>query len=113
MRHDSVRQCHFCENDFSKAKKAMKKYTKICSAKEGIVYTFENGKILSFQDNLKYLGDVPFTVYFNFETTTGDTVFSDTKMFVMSYCQTYSFHPSLNLDKIGIFRSFQQSPEEI
>ena len=31
----------------------------------------------------------------------------------MSYCQIYSFHPSLNLDKIVISRSFQQSPEEI
>ena len=34
-------------------------------------------------------------------------------MFVVSYCQIYSFHPSFNLDKIFIFRSFQQSPEEI
>ena len=31
----------------------------------------------------------------------------------MSYCQIYTFHPSLNLDKIFIFRSFQQSLEEI
>ena len=34
-------------------------------------------------------------------------------MFVVSYCQIYSFRLSLNLDKIVIFRSFQQSPEEI
>ena len=34
-------------------------------------------------------------------------------MFVVSYCQIYSFHPSLNLEKIVIFRSFQQNAEEI
>ena len=91
----------------------MKKHTKICAAKEGIVYTFENGKIISFQDNFKYLCDVPFTVFVDFKTTAGNIVFLDPKMFVVSYCQIYSFHSSLNLDKIVIFRSFQQSLEEI
>ena len=77
----------------------MEKHNKVCAVKEGIVYTFENGKIISFQDNFKYLGDVPFTVYFDFETTTGDVVFLDLKMFVVSYFQIYSFHPSLNLEE--------------
>ena len=48
---------------------------KVCTSKEGITYSFNNGQITSFQGNFKYLGDVPFTVYFDFETTTGDTVF--------------------------------------
>ena len=91
----------------------MQKHTKICVAKEEIVYTFENGKIISFQDNFRHLGDVPFTVYFDFETTTRDVVFSDPKMIVVSYCQIYSFYSSLNLGKIVIFRSFQQSLDEI
>ena len=34
-------------------------------------------------------------------------------MFVVSYCQIYSFHPSLNLEKLVIYRSFQQSAEEM
>ena len=34
-------------------------------------------------------------------------------MYVISYCQIYSFHSSLNLDKIVIFRSFQQTSEGI
>ena len=63
---------------FVKTKDAMEKHNKVCAVKEGIVYTFENGKIISFQDNFKYLGD--------FETTTGDVVFLDPKMFVVSYC---------------------------
>ena len=40
----------------------MEDHTKICAAKEGITYCFDSGNIISFQDNFKYLGDVPFTV---------------------------------------------------
>ena len=75
----TARQCHYF----------------VCVAKEGIVYTFENGKIISFQDNFRYLGDVPFTVYFDFETTTGDVVLLCPKIFFVSYFQIYSVHPSL------------------
>ena len=71
------------------------------------------GQIVNFQDNFKYLGDAPFTVYFDFETTTGKSAFLDPKMYVISYCEVYTFHPSLNLDKVVIFRSFQQKSEEI
>ena len=53
----------------------MKKHTKVCGANEGITSCFDNGEIISFQDNFKYLGDVPFTVYFDFEATTDDTAF--------------------------------------
>ena len=57
----------------------MEKHKKVCAAKEGIIYTFDNGKKISFQDNFKFLGDVPFIVYFDFETTAGDFVFCDPK----------------------------------
>ena len=90
----------------------MKKHLTICAAREGITYSFNNGQIINFQDNFNYLGDVPFTGYFDLETTNGDSVFFNPKMFVVSYCQIYSFHPSLNLDKIVIYRSFQQTADE-
>ena len=89
--------------------KTSKKYTSI----EGIIYSIENNKIISLQDNFKYLGDVLFTVYFDFETTTSDDIFQDPKIFAINYCQINVFHLALNLDKIVIFRSFQQSAEEI
>ena len=91
----------------------MKKHLQVCAAREGITYTFNNGQIILFQDNFKYLGDVPFIVYFDSEKTTGNSAFYDPKMFVVSYGQIYSFHPVLNLDKIVIFWSFQQTSEEI
>ena len=34
-------------------------------------------------------------------------------MFVVSYCHIYWFYPALNLDKIVIFRSFQQTSEKL
>ena len=91
----------------------MKKHLSICAAKECITYFIDNGQIIDYQDNFKYMGDVPFCVYFDSERTTGDSVFFDSKMYVISYCQIYSFHPALNLEKVVIYRSFQQTPEEI
>ena len=98
-----VRQCYYCGNFFAKNDESMKKHMSICVASVGITYSFDNGQIINFQDNLKYLGHVSFTAYFDFETTTGNSAFFDPKMFVMSYCQIHSFHPSLNLNKIVIF----------
>lgn len=36
------------------------------------------------------MGDLPFNVYFDFETTTGDSVLHYPKMFGLSYCQIYN-----------------------
>ena len=100
-------------NYFNCSKNEFMKHRKRWTSREGIVYSFENDKIISFQDNFRQMGDVPFTFYFHFETTTGNDIFKDPKMFVISYCQIFSFHGALNLDKIVIFRSFQQSVEEM
>ena len=113
MHHDTVRQCHYCENYFSKTKEAMKKHPKICAAKEGIVYTFENGKLISFQENFKYLKKFLLQFISTLKQQQVKLYFPIQKMFLVSYCQICSFHPSLNLEKIVIFRSFRQSPEEI
>ena len=64
----------------------MQTHLSICAAKEGITYSFDNNQIIDYQDNYKYMGDLPFSVYFDFEATTGNAVFFDSKMFVMSNC---------------------------
>ena len=56
---------------------------------------------------------MPFSVYFDFERTTGKAVFFHSKMFVISYCVKFTFNRTLNFDKIVIFRSFQQSINEL
>ena len=67
----------------------MKKYLKFVQQGKALL----NGQIISFQDNFKCLAHVPFNVYFDFETTSGDSVvFFYSKMFIVSYCQIYSFH---------------------
>ena len=40
-----------------------------CSGKAGVVYNFNNQCLISYQDNCDTKGDVPFVVYFDFETT--------------------------------------------
>ena len=71
----TVRQCHYCKHYFGKNQENMQKHLSICAAKEGITYSFDNSQIIDYQDNYRYIGDLRFTVYFDFETTTGDAVF--------------------------------------
>lgn len=67
----------------------------------------------SFQNNFKAMGQLPFVVYFDYKTRTGDNAFNDKRMHVISYCQIYAFHPKLNLDKIAVYCNFQHNAEEI
>ena len=59
-----------------KTKKIWKKKLAVCAGKIGINYVFNNGKILSYQDNYSKLGDLPFAVYYDFQATTGSVTFS-------------------------------------
>ena len=59
------------------------------------------------------MGDLPFSVCFDFETTTGNAVFFDSRMYVMSYCMIFSFDKALNFNKFVIFRNFQQTAIEL
>ena len=59
------------------------------------------------------MGNLPFSIYFDFETTTASAVFFDSKMYVVNYCMVVSFNKSLNFDKMVIYRNYQQTPEEL
>ena len=95
----SVRQCHYSNNFFVKSEEKMKHHISFCAAKEGISYFFDNAKIIYYQDNYKYMGDVHFNIYFDFETTTGNAVFFDAKMFLVSNCMIVSFNKWLSFPK--------------
>ena len=77
------------------------------------LYSFDNGKIINYQDNFKKLGDLPFAVYYDFETKTGSVVFSNAKMYVVSYCMIIAFHPDLNIPRLYIYRSYDPSDEDL
>ena len=74
--HPAARQCRYCDNYFTCSKNEFLKYVKKCTSIEGIIYKCENNKIISFQDNFKHLGDVPFTICFDFKITTGIMFFT-------------------------------------
>ena len=61
-------------------------------------------------------GDIPFTIYFDFETTTTTDKCLDPeqkKIFVVSYVMIVAFHPALKLDRTIIYRSFANSLEQL
>ena len=86
----------------------MKEHISCCAGQAGFNFSFNNGKIINYQDNLKKMGDLPFAVYYDFETTTGSAVFFDAKMYKIYYCIIVAFHPDLNLPPIFIYRAFDQ-----
>ena len=53
VEHPTLRQCPYCENIFAKSKQNMKNHIRVCTAKEGFTYCFNNGEIISLQDSFK------------------------------------------------------------
>ena len=107
------RQCHYCNNFFIKSAEKMQKHLSVCSGKTDFTYSFDNEKILDYQDHYKNLGDLPFSIYFDFETTTGSVVFFVAKMNGVSYCIIAAFHLELNIPRLVIYRSYGQNPNEL
>ena len=64
----TIYECYYC-NKFFRQKHKKENHVKVCSGKPGIVYNFYSQTLTSFEDNYKAKGDVPFTIYFDFETT--------------------------------------------
>ena len=66
----SADQC-FTYNKFFIQKKYLEKHLQVCSSMPGIIYRSENQSIQTFFDNMKFMDDLPFSIYFAFETTSG------------------------------------------
>ena len=87
-----------------------------CSGVPGIVYSFNNQNLVTFEDNLGYKGDLPVVVYINFETTAPTNSCFDPeekKMFVVSYVIILAFHPTLKMDRVIIRSSFRHSLQQL
>ena len=78
---------------FVKSEKKMKEHLSCCSGKAGFTFSFYNGKAIDYQDHYNNLGNMPLSVYFDFEITTGDAGFFYAKMYVVSYSIIVAFHP--------------------
>ena len=96
--------CYYC-NDYGTAAKALEKHLKVCARKPGIIYNFNNTHLSTFEDNFRLMGEQPFSVYFDLETTCAkDKIFDFdddhlTDMYVVSYCFVVMFHKSYSLNK--------------
>ena len=108
-------QYHYCNKLFIQEIR-QKRHIENCSGRIGVVYNFNNQNLISYKDNVHAKGDVPFVVYFDFETTapTNDCLDPEQKkMCVVSYVMIVAFNPELNLDRIITQRSFAYSFEQL
>ena len=87
----------------------MKEHLSCFSGKAGFTFSFDNGKVVDYQDHYNNLGHMPFSLYFDFETTAGNVGFFYAKVYAVSYTIIVAFHPDLSLPRINIFRSYDQS----
>ena len=73
---------------FLTIKSKLEKHIRICGKKPGVLYDFNLQNVVTFEDNSKYRGDIPFCVYADFETTASTPDYpnpENTAMFAVSY----------------------------
>ena len=58
-----------------------------CPGKPGVAYNFNNQNLINYQDNFHAKGDVPFVIYFDFETTAPTNACLDPEQKKMFICQ--------------------------
>ena len=73
---------------------------------------------MTFKENFRLLGDQPFTIYYDLETTCGKKLYEaftdlSKNMYPVSYCFIVALNPSLYLNKSTVLRSFTDSIEEL
>ena len=88
-----------------------------CTGHPGYVYKFNTQSLLTFEENLKYKGNIPLVAYIDFETTAlTDQQWIDPEnreMFAVSYAIIFTFHPDLHIDCVIIEHSFRYSLEKL
>ena len=108
-------ECYYCQKYFAR-KKTFDSHVKNCSGKPGIVYNFNIQNIVTYEDNLKYVGDLPFSIYADFETSAPNCDFTcpeNSTMFAVSYALVFTWHPKLNLPRQCVVRGFNHTVESL
>ena len=111
IRHGTAFQCHYCSTYYGRKDK-FDCHIENCAGQPGFVYNFNTQSLVTFEENLKFKRDIPFTAYIDFETTapTDDCLDPEkNKMIAVSYVIIFAFQPDLNLNRIIIERSFGHS----
>ena len=110
--YSAAKQCPYCQNFFVKTEQRMEKHVKCCAGQAGYSLVFDQS-VVNYQDNFNKIGDVPFSIYYDFETTTGSAIYTDAKMYVVSYCMIVAFHAKLKMPPLVIYRASDQSLPEL
>ena len=108
-------ECFYC-NDFFINKNKLEGHLRACGKKPGVLYDFNLKNVVTFADDVKYKGDVPFCVYADFETTapTDDYLNAENKaMHAVSYSLIFAWHPELCLPRQMVVRGYNHSLEEL
>ena len=90
----------------------MAAHVKCCTGQASYSLVFDQS-IVNYKDNFNKIGDLPFSVYYDFETTTGSAIYTDAKMYVVSYCMMVAFHAELKISPLVIYRASNQSLPEL
>ena len=56
----------------------------LCGSMIGILNKFDNQNIQTFVDIKKFMGDVPFSIYFDFETAAGNKILKRMRAYILS-----------------------------
>ena len=108
-------QC-YAWNKFFVEKKSLEKHLNVCGHIPGNMNNFENQNIQTFLENVKFVGDLPFFIYFDFESTSGKKVYNfdeDRTLYPVSYAFVVAFHRCLNIEKIFVVKSFNHIFEQL
>ena len=108
-------QCYYCSNYYSRKGK-YDRHIENCAGHPGIIFNFITHNVITFEDDLKYKGDIPLVAYIDFETTapTDDSLDPQSKkMYAAPYVIIFAFHPKLKLCRVIIERSFRYSEKEL
>ena len=111
-----VQSHHYYNHFFAHNQKKFERHLKHCLGKPGVIYNFSNQSLISYEDNFKAKGNLPFCVYFDFEITAPTDSCLDPeqkKMFVVSYVMIVAFHPALQLDRVIVYRSFAHTLDQL
>ena len=82
---NTLYECYYC-NDILTIKSKFERHIRICGKKTGVLYDFNLQNFVTFEDNLKYRGDIPFCADFEATAPTPDYLNPEnTAMFAVSY----------------------------
>ena len=115
IRHSIAFQCYFCSNYYGRKGK-FDRHLDCCTGQPGFAYNFNSESLVTFEENVKFKGNIPLNSYIDFETiaTTDECLDPESrKMFAVSYVMVLAFHLKLNIDRVIIEHSFGHSEHSL